>query len=306
MDEQRLQEEDVLKDCLRKQLDEFHMLSSIFCNAGELHVDNYSFVDNISAYIEGETKRLEAKLDYQLKLPLLQNGEKVEIRVDLPYLYPGIEVPNFVIRSASYPREKERAITERIERYVSEEVVDQSEPYVYQVISWIQDNFEEITKFEDDQSRSSKTQSSETSGEIIFERLWIYSHHLKSKAKRQTILKTARDLNLTGFSRPGKRAIICVEGRQQDTQEFWRTIRPLKWQKIQIKLVESKTVDRFEKLDNRRRFNGFREELFTEVGDENDEEVPMSMSLFMKFLDKHNSGYIRKEFFGFDSVEGEL
>lgn len=307
MDNEKLQV-DLLKDCLRKQLDEFHMLLSIFCNPGELHVDDYSFVDNISSYIEGETARLNAKLDYQLNLPLLE-GEKVQIRVELPHYYPGIEIPIFVVRSACFPRDQERMITERIEQFIEREVLDPNEAYVYQVISWIQDNFEELIKFEktitsQDHEENDTNKSNNSSD--TFERLWIYSHHLKSKTKRQTILKTARDLELTGFSRPCKPAIICVEGRQKDTQAFWRTIRPLKWQKIQLRLAEAEMIGTPKGLEDSRRFVGFREELFTELNDENEVEVPMSMSLFMKFLDKHDSGYIRKEMFGFEKMDSVL
>ncbi|XP_055631065.1 RWD domain-containing protein 2A [Toxorhynchites rutilus septentrionalis] len=306
MEDENLQV-NLLKECLRKQLDEFHMLLSIFCNPGELHVDDYSFVDNINSYIEGETARLNAKLDYQLNLPLLE-GEKVQIRIELPHFYPGIEIPIFVVRSACFPRDQERMITERIERFIEREVLDPSEAYVYQVISWIQDNFEELIRFEENVKPSDHEHngSNKSDDSATFERLWIYSHHLKSKTKRQTILKTAKDLELTGFSRPGKPAIICVEGHQKDTQEFWRTIRPLKWQKIQVRLAETEMVDTPISFDDNRRFVGFREELLTELSNENEEEVPMSMSLFMKFLDRHDSGYIRKELFGFEQVDGVL
>ncbi|XP_058458987.1 RWD domain-containing protein 2A [Malaya genurostris] len=293
---------DLLRDCLRKQLDEFHMLSSIFCNPGELHVDNYSFVDNINAFVEGETAQLRAKLDYQLNLPLLE-AVKVQIRIELPHLYPGIEVPDFVIRSTMFSRDQERLFSRKIEQYIDEEVLDKNESYVYQVISWIQDNFLEMTKtIENSNTLGSSHEIPDTPSTIVFERLWIYSHHLKSKTKRQTILKTAKEYNLSGFSRPGKPAIICVEGQQKDTQVFWRTIRPLKWQKIQIRLTETEMI-RFDQLNCKRRFPGFREELITEVDEDNDEEVPMNMSLFMKFLDKHESGYIRKEIFGFYQTE---
>ncbi|XP_055531238.1 RWD domain-containing protein 2A [Wyeomyia smithii] len=296
----------LLRECLRKQLDEFHMLSSIFCNPGELHVDNYSFIDNINAYVEEETKHLKAKLDYQLNLPLLE-AEKVQIRVELPHLYPGIEMPLFVVRSVIFSRDQERAISEKIENYIREEVLDLSEPYVYQVISWIQDNFSEIANsIAKTKEFTDLPNPANFTANLTFERLWIYSHHLKSKTKRQMILKTAKDLDLSGFSRPGKPAIVCVEGRQQDTQEFWRTVRPLKWQKIQIKIAETKVLEQADTLDECRRFVGFREELFTEVDDENDEEVPMSMSLFMKFLDRHESSYIRKEIFGFEQVDDEI
>ncbi|XP_053687447.1 RWD domain-containing protein 2A [Sabethes cyaneus] len=302
---------DLLQDCLRKQLDEFHMLSAIFCNPGELHVDNYSFIDNINDYVENKTKQLNAKLDYQLNLPLLES-EKIQIRIELPHLYPGIEMPLFVVRSTMFSRDQERTISEKIEAYIREEILDLNEPYIFQVVSWIQDNFLDISKSvaklkanPDSPANSGTNRAAQVT---TFERLWIYSHHLKSKTKRQTILKTAKDLTLTGFSRPGKPAVLCVEGRQQDTQEFWRTIRPLKWQKIQIKLAETEAIQQEagDTFDSRRRFVGFREEMFTEVDDENDEEVPMSMSSFMKFLDRHDSGYIRKEIFGFEKVDNVI
>uniref|UniRef100_A0A182K4S1 RWD domain-containing protein n=1 Tax=Anopheles christyi TaxID=43041 RepID=A0A182K4S1_9DIPT len=291
----------IQKKALQKQLDEFQMLSAIYCNPGELQVDDYSCIDNLNSYINGETDRLNTKLDYRFELPLLPD-QKVQILVELPHLYPALEMPRIVIRSAVIPREQERRLTDRIVQYIEEEVVERDEAYVYQVVCWIQDNFTALkasTGEKKEQIATSCQRATAGNVPIVFERLWIYSHHLKSKMKRQTIIKTARDLKLTGFSRPGKPAIICVEGHQADTQEFWRTIKPLKWQKIQIKFNETKeTVDGSENemADLRHFAAGFREELFCEMDEDSDtEDQPMSMSLFMKFLEKHNCGYIKKE-----------
>lgn len=44
-------------------------------------------------------------------------------------------------------------------------------------------------------------------------------------------------------------------------------------------------------------FDTFREYLFTTNEDE--EEIPMDMSQFMKFLDTHNCAYIKEYLFGF-------
>uniref|UniRef100_A0A182SDB8 RWD domain-containing protein n=1 Tax=Anopheles maculatus TaxID=74869 RepID=A0A182SDB8_9DIPT len=294
----------LLKNGLQKQLDEFQMLSAIFCNPGELHVDDYGCIDNLNSYINGETNRLTTKLDYRFDLPLVPN-QKVQILVELPHLYPALEIPRIVIRSAVIPRDQERLLTSKIEQYIEEEVVEREEPYVYQVVGWIQDNFTELMQTTGEKKESNHTAPGKRSvpgiEPVVFERVWIYSHHLKSKTKRQTIIKTARDLQLTGFSRPGKPAIICVEGSQHDTQAFWRTIKPLKWQKIQIKFNETETVSSENEMAALRHFqSGFREELFCEMDEDSDtEDQPMSMSLFMKFLEKHNCGYIKKELFGF-------
>uniref|UniRef100_A0A182QI58 RWD domain-containing protein n=1 Tax=Anopheles farauti TaxID=69004 RepID=A0A182QI58_9DIPT len=297
----------LLRKNLQKQLDEFQMLSAIFCNPGELQVDEYGCFENLNSFIAGETDRLDTKLDYRFELPLLPN-EKVQILVELPHLYPALEIPRIVIRSAVIPRAQERTLTSRIERYIEEEVPERDEPYIYQVIGWIQDNFadlmlESTVEKKEPAQRIVTSATSGQSSKLVFERLWIYSHHLKSKAKRQTIIKTARDLELSGFSRPGKPAIICVEGHQCDTQEFWRTIKHLKWQKIQIKLCETEVVGSEKQMVDLRHFEGaFREELFCEMDEDSDtDDQPMSMSLFMKFLEKHNCGYIKRELFGFQS-----
>ena len=53
-------------------------------------------------------------------------------------------------------------------------------------------------------------------------RLWIYSHHIYNKDKRKCILEWARELNLSGFSMPGKPGVVCVEGPQELCEDYWQ------------------------------------------------------------------------------------
>ncbi|XP_049544783.1 RWD domain-containing protein 2A isoform X2 [Anopheles darlingi] len=306
MEEEILQLE-FLKQNLQLQLDEFQMLSEIFCSPGELQLDDYGSIENLTSFIADTKVRLDKKMEYQFTLPLLEN-EKVQILVELPHHYPVLEMPRIVIRSAIIARDQERELQKRIQQYIEAEIIERQDPYVYQIVCWIQDNFTDLlesSRERKDSPSSPSTNANITPKSIVFERLWIYSHHLKSKSKRQTIIKTARDLGLTGFSRPGKPAIICIEGPQSDTQDFWRTIKALRWQKIQIKLSETEMAFMDGSIEQTmaklRRFEtGFREELFCDMEEDSDaEDLPMSMSLFMKFLDKHNCSYIKKTFFGF-------
>uniref|UniRef100_A0AAG5DNY2 RWD domain-containing protein n=1 Tax=Anopheles atroparvus TaxID=41427 RepID=A0AAG5DNY2_ANOAO len=296
-------QQNLLKKSLLQQLDEFQMLSAIFCSPGELEVDDYGCIENLTSFTNGEKVNLNTKLDYRLNLPLLA-GEKVQILVELPHLYPSLEIPRIVIRSSIIQRDQERLLKDRIERYIEDEVIERDEPYVYQVVGWIQDSLEDLlqsTAEKRDHDPNATSRGKPSGAEhIVFERLWIYSHHLKSKSKRQTIIRTARDFDLSGFSRPGKPAIICVEGNQSDTQEFWRIVKSLKWHKIQIKLNETTVVDSPNDFVDLRRFNaGFREELFCETDEDSKaEDLPMNMSLFMKFLGKHNCSFIKKDLFG--------
>lgn len=91
---------------------------------------------------------------------------------------------------------------------------------ILSAVQWINDNAQTyITKsvpVSDPKKEESLMQSKE-----IFTRLWIYSHHIYNKIKRKNILEWARELNLSGFSMPGKPGIVCVEGLQAACNEFW-------------------------------------------------------------------------------------
>lgn len=65
-------------------------------------------------------------------------------------------------------------------------------------------------------------------------RIWIYSHHIYSKVKRQEIQDWGKELKLHGFSMPGKPGIICAEGFSCDVEEFWHRVRRMSWKKIGI------------------------------------------------------------------------
>ena len=290
-----------LKDSLQKQMEELNMLTSIFCNPGELHIDDYSIIADINEFLDGRQKSLNCKLDYQINLSVAD--QKIEIRIELPHMYPSeTEMANIIVRSPEIGKIQESQIGAKIRQYISE-TVDKNEPYIYEIVTWIQDNFEDFLISENVDHRIQENakglEDEEINSKIMMERCWIYSHHIKSKTKRRNIIKNAKDLDLSGFLRPGKPGIICVEGLQENSQEFWRLLKSMNWHKIQIKVTEcmSKNLDYLSKF---RRFQGFHEELFTDIDGDLDEEVPMNMSLFIKFLEKHHSGYIKKELFGFD------
>lgn len=300
----------LLKDCLQKQLDELSMLQSIYYNPGELQQHDPTTTADISEFINGKVAQIYSKLSFTINLVAEEHRNKIEIHVELPHLYPTVESASVILRCADFGRVQEKTIKTLIDEYITTEC-DSSDTYVFQVVSWIQDNLEmfrgltsrdpEETKSNDSgiDVKSSAGQSTITrsgSNEVIeYERLWIYSHHIKSKTKRQNIVKEAKNLNLTGFLRPGKPGIICVEGQKDDTQEFWSIIRQYNWQKIQVRHSEVKVKP----IDcNFSRFEGFKEQLFT-AKDDDDMEVPMDMRLFMKFLEQHNSTYVKEFLFGF-------
>uniref|UniRef100_T1H496 Small nuclear ribonucleoprotein Prp3 C-terminal domain-containing protein n=1 Tax=Megaselia scalaris TaxID=36166 RepID=T1H496_MEGSC len=102
-------------------------------------------------------------------------------------------------------------------------------------MSWLQDNLEDYIKQDQCSEITSKDEEL-----VDFERLWIYSHHIKSKTKRKNIIQNANELDLSGFMRPGKPGVICVEGLKSNTTEFYKIIKSWTWQKITIRSNEVK------------------------------------------------------------------
>lgn len=283
----------LFQSCITKQLEEIDLLSSIYCNPGEMKIYDPGVISDFNEYLKYPTTSLmRSTLDFSIAVST-NRGDKIDIRVELPHLYPAIENAIITIRSALFSKSQESFVKSEIENYIDS--MDKTETYIFQVISWIQ---EQIDDFLSKQTSDLEMEKKDNSIEIDdFERLWIYSHHIKSRIKRQEIVRQSRDLGLSGFLRPGKPGIICVEGLKKNTQEFWRIIKSMQWHKITIRKseVRQRAGEKMEKL---RRFDGFREELFSDTGD--DEGTKISMAQFIQFLDKHNSGYIKKELFGFE------
>lgn len=282
-------DESLVKICLRKQLDELEMLTSIYCNPGELKIDDHSIAADINEFLEDRLSSVNRQLDYTITLE--HNNSKIYVAFQLPHLYPCSKLADISVRSSLFSKSEETSIRKKLEKFLK--TLDTTEVYTLEVLNWIQDNVDTFTEAPDNQ-----TKSADNKKWIEFERMWIYSHHLKSKTKRQEIVKSARQLDLSGFSRPGKPGIICVEGWKRNTEDFWKYIRSMNWQKITIRKSEVKTID-LDDLDAVRKFPNFTEQLFAQ-DEEEQQEVQMDMSMFMKFLEKHECSYIRKDLFGFE------
>ncbi|XP_022224663.2 RWD domain-containing protein 2A [Drosophila obscura] len=277
--------------CIGQQLEELEMLSSIYCAPGELQMLDAGVVADFNEFLGADTppSSLRSHLEYMVKLSIPAN-QSLEVRIELPHLYPLLEQARVSVHSPLLGKAREQHLKVEIDRYLCERREEDPEPYIFQLLSWLQEQIEAliqrpVSEFEQPQPEPEPPEPLEPPQTAAhLERLWIYSHHIKSSAKRQELVRQARHLELTGFSRPGKPGIICVEGQAEQVQQFWRAIKALRWQKI--------SVVRTEPGQRRRGFDTFSEQLF------NEEEGIMNMGQFIKFLEAHGFGYMKSELFG--------
>lgn len=306
-----MEELQTYRRCIGQQLEELELLSSIYCAPGELHLLDAGVVADFNEFLgESESEvpspvdvaaTLRSNLEYIIKLTMPAK-RTVDVRIELPHLYPQLELARISVNTTLLGKVKEEHLKVQIKNYLLEQCTGSEEPYVYQVLSWLQEQIEKlllrpasefenptVVGVEEQQQQQQQPSSRGTTQEL--ERIWIYSHHIKSSAKRQELVRQARQMQLTGFSRPGKPGIICVEGRPEQVQEYWRSIKALRWQKI--------TLVRTEQRQRKRYFENFSEQLFNASNDADDEGV-MNMGQFIKFLETHGAGYMKSELFGLD------
>ncbi|XP_043663059.1 RWD domain-containing protein 2B [Drosophila teissieri] len=275
--------------CVGLQLEELELLSSIYCAPGELHMLDAGVVADFNEFLEEDKTKpatsLLSHLEYVVKLTL-PGKQCVEVRVELPHLYPLLEQARISVHTTLLGKSREQRLKSDLEQYQSDRREEDAEPYIFQLLSWLQEHIEDLLKrpASEFEVLLVASQDAQQPPATHLERMWIYSHHIKSTAKRQELIRQARQLELTGFSRPGKPGIICVEGDSANVHEFWRSIKALRWQKI--------CLVRSEPRQRKRGFEDFSEQLF------NAEEGVMNMGQFIRFLEAHGFGYMKSELFG--------
>lgn len=281
----------VTRECLRKQLEEYELLKSMYSNPGEFQTDNPFLVNDIEAYLTGERASIDEKLDYRIKLQM--DTIKIELSVILSKNYPILEQPMLIIRTDTLSKQQEKILRSSIEDYIETEV-DKSEPYMFQVISWLQDNINELVQI----PANSNDENDKADGDIkpLMERAWLWSHHIYSKTKRQDIIKLTKDYDLNGFMWSGKPGVICFEGISDNVEDVVKNVKTWCWQKL--KIVKTETA--YEDPEDFFRFKGF-QEISIDENDRNEKESGrMDSSAFFKYLESHKSGYMKKELFGFE------
>lgn len=284
------------RECLRKQVEEYELLKSMYSNPGEFQADNPYLVDDIEAYLTGERENFDDKLDYRIKLQM--DTIKLELNVILSHSYPMYDQPMLTIRTDRLTKQQEKVVRNALEKYIETEV-DKTEPYMYQVISWLQDNISELVEISSSTCDDSEIRETDDNSKPLMARSWLWSHHIYSKVKRQDIIKLTKDYDLCGFMWPGKPGVICFEGASENVEEVVKDVKTWGWQKLKIVKTETANEDPEDFI----RFTGFQEILVdeNERNERNEKEYGrMDSSAFFKYLESHKSGYMKKDLFGFE------
>lgn len=262
--------------CLTQQISEIEVLTSIYPDSDDIIFTDPKILHVIKDFINNRTNYTPNHLDFTLNLNI--DSLKLEISINLPSFYPE-EEPDIYVRCNQLNRQQETALNKDLSDFIKKNHF--REQCLYTAISWLQENIEKYyIKFQSESE--SKVNFIEKPVSDNFCRLWIYSHHIYNKKKREEIVKLAREYSLTGFCLPGKPGVVCLEGPEQYCKEWWKIIKSMCWKKIVIRKTETfKMVE----MDYERKFKNF-------------EEIHFDMSSLSKYLDDAGLGQAFNDFFG--------
>ncbi|KAL5011312.1 hypothetical protein ScPMuIL_009863 [Solemya velum] len=274
------------------QLSEVDMLISMFPDQEEFKLDDPCAVAEVKSYVEGNMSydELQSRIGFTLNLHS-KSQVPIELVCQLPHEYPDIS-PEVFTRSPKINRKAHCQLNECLHSYILE--LEKGEICILSIIQWLQDN--EVAKGEKCTSVPTALSKSESS---TFTRLWIYSHHIYGKFKRRDLINWAHELNITGFSLPGKPGVICAEGDRDDVQEYWQRVHNLNWKKIAVKDEETSELKK-QSINDLRKFPKFEEKAF-EARAGRGRECHMDLGRFYEYLEEHGCGRIFSLYYG---VEG--
>lgn len=270
-----------LKECLTQQLSEIDLLKSMYPNPGDVILSENN-VEAINNFINAKSEYIPNNLDFVINLIL--GDIKLEVCVNLPLLYPN-EEPDIYIRCNQLNRQQETTLNAGLSKCIKNNHV--GEVCLYTAITWLQDNRESfITSKDEEISKCNEPQDEN----IMFSRIWIYSHHIYSMKKRVDIVKLAKEFELTGFCLPGKPGVICIEGVNSYCDQWWKNIKSMCWKKIAIRQTE---IFQYSEEPKQRKFSDFKELYFENPTN----SKTANMSNFSKFMNENGFGKIFNEIF---------
>ncbi len=195
------------------------------------------------------------------------------------------------IRSDTLTRKGQDDLNTGLQDYMKSSILH-GEVCVLTVLEWIQDNASRYFPIPDPLESRGLEPPTDSSR---FCRMWLYMHHIFNKTKRRDILYYAHELGLTGFCLPGKPGVVCVEGDERRTKEFYDILRRWNWKSITCRKREVSGSDGG--IDAQRKVVGFQELTFDLHGTRQNH---MDMGQFLEYLRVRGLEYMFKELFGVD------
>lgn len=191
------------------QLHEIEILESMYSMPGEFFLHNPAAKAQLEDFCMDKSSSVPAEISYDIKLQCensIPHVEPVELvaTVTYPLDYPAVP-PSVYIRLLNHyaTRQHQQYLNRALSVWIKG--FSKGHPCILQIFTWIEQNTTSyVSSIRPQQLSSSESEGDQQPVDVEFERLWIYSHHIFGKEKREIVMAKARNLELTGFMLIGK------------------------------------------------------------------------------------------------------
>lgn len=274
-----------LLKCLSEQVSEMELFKSMYPN--EISLLDGNIIVTINNFLDGKSEYVPKHLDFMLYIQV--NDYKLEISIHLPSFYP-VELPEVNVRCNQLNRLQETSLNSELLEFITEN--HNNEVCLLTLISWIQEQVEGLKTLKSDMINNDPDIADSLMNNN-FVRMWIFSHHIYNKKKREEIVKLAKELNISGFCLSGKPGIICIEGNEINCKKWWKVIKSLTWKKIAIRKTE---IFNEAERHKQQKFHEFEEIHFQNPSSKQSKHS--NMSEFSKYIENHGLSHAFNEIFG--------
>ncbi|XP_028857141.1 RWD domain-containing protein 2B isoform X2 [Denticeps clupeoides] len=276
------------------QLAELELLCSMYPGEEELLLPDPAALADLRDFVEGRSDSAPRSRPHFL---ITLQVDTVPVTLSCSYVskYPAV-LPEVSVRCPELSRAQQTQLHSDLFGFLQENCC--GEVCVLSILDWLKEN---VPRYADRGSSAPAPRIEDCSTPLqqTFSRLWIYSHHIYNKSKRKDILDWAKELQLSGFSMPGKPGVVCVEGLQPLCDEFWARVKCLTWKKIMVRHREDVCVETPDCVDVLRKFDWFEEAVFDPHGTRGNH---MDLGQLYQFLSQRGCGDIFQMYFG---IEGK-
>ncbi|XP_069563476.1 RWD domain-containing protein 2B [Brachyistius frenatus] len=288
------------------QLAEIELLTSMFPSVEELELTDQLALAELRDFVQDSAsadRPPPSRPQFLIKQKLDSASSETEVILSCAYPseYPSV-LPEITVRCSGLSRAQQTQLQAHLNAHLMENC--QGEVCVLTAVDWVKDNTQLFINTSSLAAVAPKKESASPRPQEVFSRLWIYSHHIYNKSKRKNILEWSKELDLSGFSMPGKPGIVCVEGPQSACEEFWSRVKVLTWKKIMIRHREDIPLDRqgedsrtVESINSLRKFTGFEEATFDPHGNRGNH---MDLGQLYQFLNEKGCCDVFQMYFGIE------
>ncbi|GAQ82092.1 hypothetical protein KFL_001000140 [Klebsormidium nitens] len=242
--------EDVVLECIQRQLAELEALQSMYPGDGEFvmakpDAEAVSILKELAESASNNNRLIASVPDASLPeisftinlLDTCLGGQPLSIHFQLPRQYPQLAAPSIRVDcSGLVTRGQHQEISSALQQLAGELVGQES------ILDLLQKAQEIVADLKEDvaqESASSSEPTLEGPRDAVILRRALWFHHLKALSKRKAICEWSKELRLGGYCKPGFPGVLIFEGQEEDVHEYQQRLQHLRWQALQQRGQES-------------------------------------------------------------------